>query len=122
MDLNLIIIQLLNLFPQTKTIYCDNEAAFNSETITMLVKNGYDIDILNAPPLHSCSIGQIERFYCTLADIATSLRTDKMSDDTVALILRATVAYSNLDPYIRSQTYLRSMYFTERLTNSGRQL
>jgi len=68
------IIQLLNFFPQTKTIYCDNEAAFNSETIRTLLKNGYNIDIVNAPPLHSCSNGQVERFHGTLADIARSFK------------------------------------------------
>lgn len=26
-------------FPNTKTIYCDNEASFNSETITFFIEN-----------------------------------------------------------------------------------
>ena len=88
------IFQVLNLFPQTKTIYCDNEAAFNSETVRSLLKNGYDIDIVNAPPLHSCSNGQVERFHDTLADIGRSFKLEKISDDTVELVLRATIAYN----------------------------
>lgn len=94
LELKIPIIQLVNLFPKTKTKFCDNEAAFNSETIVSLLKNSYDIDIVNAPPLHSVSNGQVERFHSTLADIARSLRMDKKASDTVELIMRATVEYN----------------------------
>jgi len=52
------ILQLVNFFQNIKTIYCDNEASFNSETITSLLKKQYSIDVVNAPPLHSSSNGQ----------------------------------------------------------------
>jgi len=54
------ILQLVNFYPNIRTIYCDNEASFNSETITSLLKNQYSIDVVNAPPLHSSSNGQVE--------------------------------------------------------------
>jgi len=72
------ILQLINFFPNIKTIYCDNEASFNSATITSFLKNQYNIDIVNA---HSSSHGQVERFHSTL--------TDQKVDDTVELIMRA---------------------------------
>jgi len=77
------ILQLINFFPNIKTIYCDNEASFNSATITSFLKNQYNIDIVNA---HSSSHGQVERFHSTL--------TDQKVDDTVELIMRATVEYN----------------------------
>lgn len=55
------------------------------------MKNNYNIDIVNALPLHSVSTGQVERFHSTLADIARSLKMDKKASDTVELIIRATV-------------------------------
>jgi len=88
------LLQIINLFPNIKTIYCDNEPAFNSETITSMLKNNYGIDIVNAPLLHSVSNGQIERFHSTLAEIARCLKLDKKTNDTVELILRATVEYN----------------------------
>jgi len=88
------ILQLINFFPNIKTIYCDNEASFNSETITSLLKNQYDIDIVNAPPLHSSSNGQVERFHSTLTEIARCMKIDQKVDDTVELIMRATVEYN----------------------------
>ncbi|KAH8332277.1 hypothetical protein KR074_008542 [Drosophila pseudoananassae] len=74
-----------------KTIYCDNEASFNSETITPLLRNQYSIDVVNAPPLHSSSNGQVERFHSTLAEIARCLKIDRKIEDTVELILRLTI-------------------------------
>jgi len=87
-------LQLLNFFPKTKTIFCDNEAAFNSETITSMLRNTYGIDVVNAPPLHCSSKGQVERFHSTMAEIARCLKLDKKVNDTVELILRATVEYN----------------------------
>lgn len=94
MDVKTPILQLIKLFPLTKTIYCDNEAAFNSKTIRTLLKNGYDINIVNAPPLQSCSNGQVESFHGTLADIARAFKLEKIFNDTVELILRATAGHN----------------------------
>jgi len=80
------ILQLINFFPNIKTIYCDNEASFNSETITSLLKNQYNIDIVNAPPLHSSSNGQVERFHSTLTEITRCMKIDQKVDDTVSLL------------------------------------
>jgi len=59
-----------------------------------MLKNQYNIDIVNAPPLHSSSNGQVERFHSTLVEIARVLKIDKKIEDTVELILRATVEYN----------------------------
>ena len=59
-----------------------------------LLKNEYDIDIVNAPPLHSSSNGQVERFHGTYADIARAIKVEKMSDYTSELILKATIAHN----------------------------
>lgn len=67
-DIKAPLLQLLNIFPKTKAIYCDNEKSLNSETINSMLSNG--IEISNAPPLHSSSNGQAERFHDTLGDIA----------------------------------------------------
>ncbi|KAH8340342.1 hypothetical protein KR074_002460 [Drosophila pseudoananassae] len=93
-DVRAPILQLVNFYPNTKTIYCDNEASFNSETITSLLRNQYSIDVVNAPPLHSSSNGQVERFHSTLAEIARCLKIDKKIEDTVELILRSTIEYN----------------------------
>jgi len=88
------ILLIINNFPNTKTIYCDNEPSFNSETITSLLKNQFNIDIVNAPPLHSCSNGQVERFHSTLIEIARCLKIDKKVNNTVEAIMRATIEYN----------------------------
>ncbi|KAH8338725.1 hypothetical protein KR074_003729 [Drosophila pseudoananassae] len=93
-DVRAPILQLVNFYPNTKTIYCDNEASFNSETITSLLRNQYSIDVVNAPPLHSSSNGQVERFHSTLAEIARCLKIDRKIEDTVELILRSTIEYN----------------------------
>lgn len=76
-DVRAPVLQLVNFYHKTRTIYCDNEASFNSETITSLLKNQYSIDVINAPPLHSSSSGQVERLHSTLAEIARCLKIDK---------------------------------------------
>nr|ABI48306.1 pol protein [Drosophila melanogaster] len=93
-DITAPLLQIINLFPNIKTVYCDNEPAFNSETVTSMLKNSFGIDIVNAPPLHSSSNGQVERFHSTLAEIARCLKLDKKTNDTVELILRATIEYN----------------------------
>jgi len=84
----------MNFFPKTRTIYCDNEASFNSETMHSLLKNQYSIVIVDAPPLHSSSNGQAERFYSTLTEIARCIKIEKQISDTVELVMRATVEYN----------------------------
>jgi len=54
---------MINFYQNIKTIYCDNEASFNSETITSLLKNQYSIDL-------------VERFLSTLAEIGRFLKLD----------------------------------------------
>jgi ribonuclease HI len=88
------ILQLMNFFPNTKTIYCDNEPSLNSETIKSLLNNRFHVQISNAPPLHSSSNGQVERFHSTLAEIARCLKIEKHLNDTVELILQSTIEYN----------------------------
>ena len=87
------LLQLINLFPSVKTIYCDNEKSLNSETVRNLL-HSYNIEIANSPPLHSTSNGQVERFHSTLSEIARCLNIDTQMEDTVELLLQATVEYN----------------------------
>lgn len=93
LDVKTPILQLINLFPSVKVIYCDNEKSLNSETIKNIL-HSYNIVVANAPPLHSSSNGQVERFHSTLSEIARCLKIDKQITDTVDLLLKATVEYN----------------------------
>lgn len=88
------LLQLLNVFSNTKTIYCDNEKSLNSHSIKATLKNHFDIDIANAPPLHSTSNGQVERFHNTLMEISRCLKLDKNLDDIEEIVLLATIEYN----------------------------
>jgi len=89
------LLQIINFFPIVKTIYCDNERSFNSETIKSILLNHFNITIANAPPLHSTSNGQVERFHSTLTEIARCLKLEGNLNDTTELILLATNKYNN---------------------------
>lgn len=93
-DLKGPIIQLMNIFPHTKNIYYDNEPSLKSETISSLLRDQFGVKIGNAPPLHSTSNGQVERFHSTLSEIARCLKLEKKIDSTIDLILLATVKYN----------------------------
>jgi len=93
-DVQTAILQLINFYRRTKTIYCDNEPSIKSETIKTLLSNQFDIQIVNAPPHHSTSNGQVERFHSTLAEIARCLKIERGIKDTVELILLATIEYN----------------------------
>lgn len=94
MDVKIPILQLVNVFPEIKVVYCDNEPSFSSDTIRSMLKNQYDIDIVNAPPLYSTSNGQVERFHSTLTEIARCLKLQRSTNDIVELFLQATVEYN----------------------------
>jgi len=85
--------QLINFYRRTKTIYCDNEPSIKSETIKTLLRNQFNIQIVNAAPHHSTSNGQEERYHSTLAKIARYLKIERGIKDTVELILLATIEY-----------------------------
>lgn len=93
----------MNYFPQTKTIFCDNEASLNSATIKSILLKQIDVHGVNAPPLHSTSNGQVERLHSTLLEIARCLKLERKIDDTVDLILEATIAYNRTIHSITSQ-------------------
>lgn len=93
-DLKAPVMQIANFFPRARTIYCDNEPSLNSETISTLLKNHFGIDIVNAPPLHSSSNGQVERFHSTLAELARCMKLDRRINDTIELIMLATAEYN----------------------------
>lgn len=54
-DIMSLLLQIVNMFPNFTTVYCDNKPTFNSGTITSLLKNNYCIDVVNEPTLHSSS-------------------------------------------------------------------
>lgn len=93
-DIEPCILQLMNFYPRTRIVYCDNEPSLNSGTIKSLLKNRFDVEIINSPPLHSSSNGQVERFHSTLSEIATCLKLEKHLSDTVEIILQATIEYN----------------------------
>lgn len=93
-DLKIPIIQLMNLYPDTRNIYCDNEPALKSETITSMLENQFGVVVTNAPPLHSTSNGQVERFHSTLSEIARCLKLERKIENTTELILLATARYN----------------------------
>ncbi|KAH8327545.1 hypothetical protein KR074_008457 [Drosophila pseudoananassae] len=93
-DLKPALLQLMNVFPKAKVIYCDNEPSLNSHTIVTMLENHFGVSISNAPPLHSVSNGQVERFHSTLVELARCLKIDKGISDTIELILLATTRYN----------------------------
>lgn len=93
-DIEPAILQLMNFYHRTRTIFCDNEPSLNSETIRSLLANNFDVQIANAPPLHSTSNGQVERIHSTLLEIARCLKLEKSINDTLQLILLATIEYN----------------------------
>lgn len=85
-------LHLVNLYP-IRFIYCDNEASFNSQFMEELC-NRFNITITPCPPSHSSSNGQVERFHSTLAELARCLKNQRNINDTVELILLATIEYN----------------------------
>ena len=108
-DVKIPILQLINTFPAVKIIYCDNEKSINSTAITTLL-HSYGITIANAPPLHSSSNGQVERFHSTLSEIARCFKIDKNIEDTVELILKATVEYNKTIHSVTGKTPLEIIH------------
>jgi ribonuclease HI len=92
-DLSSAILQLINLYPNLNAIYCDNEAALNSQSINELVGR-FNVNISNTPPEHSTSNGQVERFHGTLAEIGRCLKEERMLSDTIEILLLATIEYN----------------------------
>jgi serine/threonine-protein phosphatase PP1 catalytic subunit len=93
-DLKPALLLLMNFFPSARMIYCDNEPSLNSHTVTAMLSNNFGVSIANAPPLHSTSNGQVERFHSTLLELARCLKIDKDISDTVEVILLATAQYN----------------------------
>jgi len=93
-DIKTPLLQLVNLFPKIKTLYCYNERSLNSETIKSILTGNFEISIANSPPLHSTSNGTVERFHSTLAEIARSLKIDRKLDDTIDIVLLETIEYN----------------------------
>jgi len=82
------------VFPKAKAINCDNESSLKSQTIVAMLENHFGVSISNAPPLHSVSNGQVERFRSTLIELARCLKIDKGISDTAELISLATARYN----------------------------
>ena len=93
-DIKPALLEILNLFKDTRIIVCDNEKSLNSQTIKSLVKNNFGADIYATPPLHSSSNGQVERFHSTLTEIARCLKLENISTESTDLVLLATSRYN----------------------------
>ncbi len=72
-------------------MYCDNEKSQTSNTKKSILLEYNNVKIVNTPPLHSISNGQVEHFHSTLTDKARCLKLDRNLNDTVELILLATI-------------------------------
>lgn len=93
-DLKVPLINILNLFHNTRTLVCDNEKAFCSETIKTLIRNQFNVELFTIPPAHSVSNGQVERFHSTLSEIARCIKVENEILDTEELIAIATAKYN----------------------------
>ena len=79
-DVKISIMQLLNIFPNAKTIFCDNDKLLNSDYIKTLLRNS-SITTVNSLPLHSVSNGQVERFHSTMSEFSRCLKLRRQIDD-----------------------------------------
>lgn len=46
-DVKAPILQIVNSFPEVKSVYCDNEPSFSSETIRSLLANHFGVEVIN---------------------------------------------------------------------------
>jgi len=104
------ILNIVIFFPNTQTIYCDNERSLNSETINSILLNNFNINIANSTPLHSTSNGQVERFHSTLAEIARCLKIEKQLNDTAEVILLATTKYNRTIHSVTNKTPIKIIH------------
>lgn len=110
------LLSILNVFPQTKQIYCDNEPSLKSETITSLLLNNFGVNLANAPPLHSTSNGQVERFHSTLIEIARCLKLQRGINSTVELILQAAIEYNRSIHSVTQKRPIDALYDASKET------
>lgn len=130
-DVTPALLQLINIFPGAKQIFCDNEASFNSHTVEALLSR-YRITVVNSAPQHSLSNGQVERFHSTLQELARCLKEERQISDTAELILLATLEYNKTihsvtlekpeDAFHSSDVALRDSIKTRLFNAQNRQL
>ena len=66
----------------------------HSGTIQSLLKNCFNVNIVNSPALHSTLTGQVEIYHSTLSEIARCLKLGKHLNDTTELIFQTTIVYN----------------------------
>jgi len=93
-DLKPAVLQLMNFFPRSKTIYCDNEPSLKSHTIMTMLCNNFGLSITNAPPLHGTSNGQVEPLNSTLFELTRCIKINKGISVTVETVMLATTQYN----------------------------
>lgn len=86
--------ELLFQFGVPKTVIFDNERAFNSATITFMLEDILNIQILKSPPYKSAVNVQIERFYSTLSEIMRCLEAESRDQSFAQLLDRAVYEYN----------------------------
>jgi len=94
-DIKTPLLTITNFFPNAKTIICDNEKSFNSQTIKSLMENNFKIKILAVPPAHGTSNGQMEKLHSTIAEISRCYKNQNICNDTNDLILLSVPKYNN---------------------------
>lgn len=94
-DIKPALLQILSSFRNTKIIVSDNEKAFESSSLKILLRDHYGIEQFYVPTLHSESNGQVERFHSTLLEISRCTFQAQHIQDTIELISLATNKYNN---------------------------
>lgn len=93
-DVKTPLLQILNFYPNARTIVCDNEKSFNSQSIKSLLQNGFNVQIFSVPPAHSTSNGQVERLHSTLSEIARCQKREGVAGNTVEMVMMAVNKYN----------------------------
>lgn len=93
-DIKYALLEVLLAFNNTKVIVSDNEKAFQSNAIKVLLRDRFSIDQFFIPTLHSESNGQVERLHSTLLEIARCVKEQQDIDDIIELVILATHKYN----------------------------
>ncbi len=92
-NIDLKVYEILQTFPQVKTIMTHNEPSFTSAQFTSFLQRS-GISIHYAYPRHSLSNGQVERAHSTLTEIARCVKDEYCLLEYPEVIIRAAKSYN----------------------------